>query len=212
LWLPADKQKIAPFEQALKEEREKREQRNLLMTEKLRELGIDIKYEEVTRIAGNAVVGRPHFAQLLKEKRVISQEKEAFYRYIGKDCPAYVERRQILPEQGVEILKKSGAVIAFAHPGQLKDCSPEEFEKLVARLKECGLDALEVYHSSHTAANVRYLKETAKKYGLAVTGGSDFHGAHKPNIRLGHVLSGSIKENRIGYDIYARLNEYRLQR
>jgi predicted metal-dependent phosphoesterase TrpH len=115
---------------------------------------------------------------------------------------------QMPPQQAVAILKRCGALVSLAHPGLIA-CSHDELKSLTASLKDHGLDALEVFHSSHDAQEVSFLHGMAERLGLAVTGGSDFHGSHKPHIRLGHVQYGSDGKNRISRTIYEALIKYR---
>ncbi len=77
----------------------------------------------------------------------------------------------------------------LAHPMQYH-LGYEEVEKLAFQLKELGLRGLEVYHSSHVKPQSAKLQVMAKKLGLLPSGGSDFHGANKPDIELGKGRGG----------------------
>ncbi len=208
LWLPRGKERLAGLERVLAGERASRLVRNRAMVGRFNELGIGMDYGELEALAGDAVIGRPHFAALLLRKGVVDDVKEAFRRYLKKGGEAYVERRQMSPEDAVDALRACGALVALAHPGLIR-CAPEEREALVVSMKEHGLDAVEAYHGSQGCSEVGLVLELAERYGLAVTGGSDFHGACKPDIRLGHVLCGSDGGSRIGRDVYEALKRLR---
>ena len=204
LWIPEDAERTATLEKALAEVREKRLARNLRIAEKLRELGMDVTYEAAAALAGGRVVGRPHFAELLCRMGVVESWREAFRRYLGRDGLAYEPRELMSPERAVTLLKSSGALVSMAHPRLLR-APAEELEKLVSSLKESGLDALEAYHSEHDAGDVRLCVDLAAKYGLQLSGGSDYHGLAKPKISIG-CGHGSL---RVGLSVYESLMKYR---
>lgn len=171
------------FEQWLEAQRLHRRQRNLQMLERLRHLGADIALEEV-EAAGRGLTGRPHFARLLVAKGFAQSYDEAFHRYLSEGAPAYVEREAPTLEEGIERIRQAGGVTSLAHPIRLRAADEAS---LFRSLADRGLDAIEVFHPDHTPADsARYL-ELARKLGLAVTGGSDFHGEAKPTVQLGSV-------------------------
>lgn len=204
LWIPHETERLAELQSTLSSVRDARTERNIRMIEKLQNLGMDVTYEELAALAGNSVIGRPHVAKLLCQKGIVKTSKEAFQQYLAKGKPAYTSRKLMPPEQAVELLKRSGAMIAMAHPRLLK-ASLEDLEKLIASLVPLGLDALEAYHSEHNASDVRVCIDLAKKYGLVLTGGSDYHGASKPLVRMGYG-KGSLCVSR---GIYDNLLRYR---
>ena len=94
--------------------RESRKGRGEGIVIKLREMGLDVTWEQVQRIAGDASVGRPHVAQALLESGHVSTIKEAFDKYIGRNGPAYVEREKMTPAEAVrEILRLGGKATAL---------------------------------------------------------------------------------------------------
>ena len=206
LWIPQNGAKTAPLETALTKVREKRRERNLRIAERLRALGIDVTYEEAAALAGGRVVGRPHFAELLCRLGVVEDRKEAFRRYLGRNGEAFVPRELMSPETAVALLKSAGALVSMAHPRPLR-APAEELERLVVRLKDVGLDALEAYHSEHDAGDVRLCVDIAARHELQLTGGSDYHGEAKPKIDLG-CGRGNL---RVGMSVYEELMAYRLK-
>ena len=141
------------------------------MIEKLGGLGLPISWPRVRELAGSGTIGRPHIAQALLEKDYITSFKEAFTRYIGREGPAYVEREKITQEAAVELILAARGLPVLAHP-----FTAGEVEPIVSRLKEAGLVGLEAYYKDYSAGEVRQLVTLAQKYGLLVTGGSDYHG------------------------------------
>jgi predicted metal-dependent phosphoesterase TrpH len=157
--------------EALKRFRDSRYGRARGMVDKLRGLGIDIDWRRVREIAGGGTIGRPHIAQAMLEKGYIENFTEAFEKYIGREGPAYVEREKMTPEEAVALALRSGGLPVLAHPFTV----PEP-EKIVARLKAAGLVGIEAYYKDNTEEKTGALIAMADKYGLIVTGGSDYHG------------------------------------
>jgi predicted metal-dependent phosphoesterase TrpH len=151
------------------------------MVAKLRDMGINIKWERVQEIAGNASIGRPHIARAMMEKGYIGAVKDAFDGYLEHGGPAYVEREKMTPSEAVELIIASGGLPVLAHPFTVQ--KPEELiEELVAR----GLAGLEIYYKNYNEDEMERLFKVARKYNLIATGGSDYHGFENNNeITLG---------------------------
>lgn len=170
----------------MEELRAAREERNPKMIARLQAMGFDITLEEVAEKAGGKVVGRPHMAQVLVDKRIVPDIHTAFQRYLGKGLPAYVEKYRVPWKEAIRAIGKAGGLAVLAHPGvipQMHDI--HALERLLLVLKEGGLRGVEVYYTEHRANFVKGLEKLAKKLDLLMTGGSDFHGAFKDDIRLG---------------------------
>jgi len=167
----------------LKRFRTSREGRGRGMVARLGELGIDISWQRVQEIAGDGAIGRPHIAQAMLEKGYITSFKEAFDKYIGRDGPAYVEREKMTPEEAVALIIRSGGLPVLAHPFTVK-----EPEKRIADLQAVGLVGIEAFYKDNTEEETTRLVALADKFGLIVTGGSDFHGIEDSHeVTLGGV-------------------------
>lgn len=168
-----------------------RRSRNPMIIEKLRALGIDVSLEEVERESGGDQVGRPHFARLLVKKGYVRNFEEAFDKYLAKGAPAYVDKRKLTSREAIEMIEEAGGIAALAHPKQLKlDRTPDQFEHTIEQLTSEGMKGLEVYSSCQSKEEAARYRKTAERLGLLITGGSDFHGANKPNIPLGWMGDG----------------------
>ena len=181
-----------------------RERRNLKMLENLRELGIDISIEELKAQFPVSIISRAHIAQLLQQKGYVGSKNEAFDRYIGSRCRAYVEKESLSPKETIELIKNAGGVAVWAHP-ILCRVSDTVLDKITAELKGFGLDAIEVHYPAYTASETKFVKFLADKYSLAHSGGSDFHGSIKPGLDLGTGY-GSLS---IPYEILEKLEKLR---
>lgn len=181
LWVNPD----APVLSAsLKELRDKRNNRNEIMIKMLQDQGIDISFEEVKKLAGDASIGRPHISRILMNKGVISSIQEAFDKYIGPTGTAYVPKEKFSPEKAIAMLKDENATVILAHPFSLK-LDSNTLKKELVRFKDLGLDGVEVYYPEHTKEQTRAYEDMCNELGLLLSGGSDFHGSVKPHIKLG---------------------------
>ncbi|GAV21740.1 PHP domain-containing protein [Carboxydothermus pertinax] len=170
--------------------KENRERRNPLMIKKLNALGFDITLEEVVLEAGGEIVGRPHMARVLLKKGYVSSLEEAFSKYLGKGCPAYVPKEKLTPFEAINIIKQAGGLSFLAHPVYLEKIEVE-LKKLLEELVSYGLDGIEAYYTYHSEEQTKLYLKLAEEYKLLISGGSDFHGANKPEIILGRGL-GSL--------------------
>jgi predicted metal-dependent phosphoesterase TrpH len=168
----------------LDELRRAREARNPQIASRLQSLGFDIGYREVSELAGNQVVGRPHFARLMIQKGYVSSVQEAFDRYLKKGAPAYVEKARLSPAESIALIHDAGGVAVLAHPYQLKLSSHEQLDLLAGELAAQGLDGIEAVYSRHSPAQRATYIEVAGRHRLLVTGGSDYHGSYKPDISI----------------------------
>ncbi|WP_317855385.1 PHP domain-containing protein [Chakrabartyella piscis] len=164
--------------------REERKKRNLLMLAKLCDLGFDCTLEELHQTAGGRVVTRAHFGTLLFQKGYVKDRNEAFQKYIGNGCPAFLPRNLPTPKDVIAEIHNAGGVAILAHPTLYK----LDFGQLDALCKEFvsyGLDGIECYYSTYTPNQRKAVLKLAKKHKLLPSGGSDFHGENKPDIQLG---------------------------
>jgi len=164
-----------------------REERNKKMIEKLNNLGIEITLEELKEIA-QGEIGRPHIANLLVKKGIVKSFEEAFQKYLKKGALAYVPKALLLPEEGIKLILEAKGIPVLAHPITLK-LNLLELKKYIKLLKNFGLMGIEVFYPEHTIDFTKFLIECAKELGLLLTGGSDFHGENKPDIKLGKGLN-----------------------
>jgi len=166
--------------------------RNERMVQKLQETGFSITMEELGKHFGDSVITRAHMARYLFETGQIPDIKTAFAKYIGDNCPCYIERPKITPVEAVTLIKKAGGVAVLAHPVLLPKLDEAEIEQMITEMKEAGLAGIEAIYSENTKDDETHFRKLAEDMGLAVTGGSDFHGANKPDIRLS-VGKGNLR-------------------
>ena len=179
---------IGEFREWVLDMQASRRDRNVRLVARLRELGFDITLEEA-EARGRGMTGRPHFAQLMVEKGYVRSIRQAFDDYLDESATGYVYRREPQFAEGVERIRKAGGIASLAHPVRVKGDVPA----LMPELCGVGLNAIEAYHSDHGPAETELYLSLAAKYGLLVTGGSDFHGDVKPGVRLGTGCDGNLR-------------------
>ena len=162
-----------------------RADRNPRIIEKLNKLGLSLTYDEVVQVSGGGQVGRPHMAQILMKKGYTKSIKEAFDKYLGKGAPAYLDKFRLGAVEAITMITDAGGIPVLAHPSTLYCKSSDELDALVKKLVNQGLQGLEVYYSEHDERKTSSYKLLAKRYNLAITGGSDFHGKNMKGIDLG---------------------------
>jgi hypothetical protein len=165
-----------------------RRERNVRLAARLRELGFDVTLEEA-EARGRGMTGRPHFAQIMVEKGYVAGIREAFDKYLDESAIGYVYRREPEFAEGVEQIRKAGGIASLAHPIRVEGDVPA----LLPELRAAGLNAIEAYHSDHDEKATALYLGLAKKYGMLVTGGSDYHGLVKPDVKLGTGHSGNLQ-------------------
>jgi predicted metal-dependent phosphoesterase TrpH len=176
---------------------ESRRERNVRLVARLQQLGLKITLEEV-QARGGEMTGRPHFAQLLLEKGYVSSLQQAFDEYLDESAKGYVTRNEPQFAEAVGHIREGGGIASLAHPIRLR----EDVSGVLPALRAAGLNAIEAYHSDHSPAQTELYLNLAAQNGLLVTGGSDFHGAVKPEIRLGTGRGGNL---RVPKDLVDRL-------
>lgn len=147
----------------------------------LEQQGVKLNAQDVFDISGKGTVGRMHIARALVKGGWVTTTAEAFRKYIGDKSPAYVLGFSLSPVEAINLIKGAGGVAVLAHPYILHD------DALITELAGYGLQGIEVYYPEHSQSMVNFYLDLAKKLNLLVTGGSDFHGSVKPDIKLGTI-------------------------
>ncbi len=159
----------ATLAERLSEFRARRQKRAGLIVDKLREQGVDISFEDV-RMESVETLGRPHVADALRRKGLVKDRGEAFRRWLAKGAAAYVDPMGPTVAEAVAAIKGAGGWASLAHPGTVK----KDFD--LSPWVEQGLEGVEAYYLAHTGPQVERFVQTARRYGLLCTGGSDYHG------------------------------------
>ena len=166
-----------------------RAERGRQMVERLRSMGAPVTWGHVEERATGGTVARPHVARALVQVGFVESVREAFDRYLGTGCPAYVGGYPLSPAEACRSVRAAGGVPVLAHPvpPDRPYSDPRRLRWFLPPLVEAGLGGLECYYPGYTSRVSRWLCALADFFGLVPTGGSDFHGADRPANALGSV-------------------------
>ena len=179
-----------------------RDERNAKIVELMAADGLPVSYDEMKKRFGTAI-GRPHLAQVLVELGMASDMKDAFDRYVEKGRRYYLPRNFLSIEDSVEKIRDAGGIPVLAHPFQYKK-DDAQLRELIEHCMDHGLMGMECRYSGYDAQMVSYLEALKDEYHLLETGGSDFHGGHKPGIVMGHGIDDNLF---VPYDFVEALKE-----
>ena len=163
----------AGLQRLLTDQRQQRVERAREIGDRLAKLGAPIDVDALVAAAsapGGKSLARPQIAEALIAAGHVASVAEAFDRYLSEESPAYVPHRGASPADVVRLVMAGHGIASLAHPGYRPN------DDLIPTLVEAGLPAIEVFHSSHDAAAEAHYLGIAQRYGLLVTGGSDYHG------------------------------------
>lgn len=161
------------FAQFLTAQRATRIARIVDIANRLGSLGMPVDVQPVLEEAqrqSSKSIGRPRLARAMIDAGYVATTQEAFDKWLGRGCPAFIERPGASPEEVIGIVHRAGGLVSLAHPGRTL------IDDRIAALRSAGLDAIEVYHSDHDATAVTAYLAMARQLDFMVTGGSDFHG------------------------------------
>jgi predicted metal-dependent phosphoesterase TrpH len=165
------------------------------MVRRLAELGVDISWDQVAAIAGQAVVGRPHIARAMAASGAIAEPREAFtLDWIADGGRAYVDRYALEPVHAIRLVQAAGGAAVLAHPRASREGHVSDEQ--IARLAAVGLAGVEVFHPDQPDSERASLLALTNDLGLLASGGSDDHG------RLtGHRIGSEVA----AADVYQKL-------
>ena len=174
--------------------------RNEEMCARFRADGIDMTMEKLQHGNPDTVVTRAHFARVLIAQGICKDMNQAFKKYLGKKCKYYIPTPDMPAADAIKLIKTYGKAAFIAHP-LLYGFGYRQIEEMIEELKPYGLTGLEVYHSSNNTYESGKLREIARTHGLLISGGSDFHGAAKPDISVGSGRGGLRVTETVFHDI-----------
>lgn len=146
-------------------------ERGVSILNRLKELGIDLPKDEVLqRSRDTGFIGRATIARELIRYGYVNNINEAFDKYLDIGKPAYVDRYKLTVEDTIDLIHECGGVSILAHPGILKN------KQIMTYCVEKGIMGVECYHSKHSTSDEKLIRSFAERFGLIITGGSDFHG------------------------------------
>jgi predicted metal-dependent phosphoesterase TrpH len=172
---------------------EERKKRAVKIVHLLNDMGLVITINEVEEKAYPAAIGRPHIADVMVDRGIVSTYQEAFDKYLGDRCPCYVQKYKIYPTDAVKLINQAGGVSFIAHPGL--DIDRDDINTLI----KMGIEGFEAVHPRHSVSQIDYYRSVIRENGLLECGGSDCHGNRKSGPRIGEFC--------VSYDLIVRMKK-----
>ena len=168
-----------------------RQKRNEALVRKLCAEGMPITIQEVAA-HGRRLLARPHFAAAMLEKGYVRSRREAFDKYLDVSRSCYVPREEPGFAEAIRRIQAAHGIPVLPHPSRI-GVRREHLQRMVAEMRALGLQGIEAYYSEHAPAEVDFYLSLARKFAIAASGGSDFHGGTKPEIALGTGIRNNLK-------------------
>ena len=174
-----------PLQDRLASLQDGRTGRNAEIIALLGDQGMALTMEEVLDEAGGGSVGRPHIAAVMVRKGYATTIPEAFELWLAAGKPAYATRPRLSPEEAIGLAIRSGGVPVLAHPHTLGINRAQEMANVLDRLRAAGLLGMEALYAGYHRHEREGYADLARRFGLAVSGGSDYHGTYKEGLEIG---------------------------
>ena len=173
----------APITDLLADVQRRKDESNRALAEALTRAGYVLNYDEMKAATPDGQLNRAHFAAELTRLGYAQSRQDAFDRLLKPERGFYHPPKRMTSFEAIDLIKSLGAVAVWAHPYlTLKaDRVPVFLEEAVRH----GLDGMETVYVTYDGPTTELAKQTARRFGLKESGGSDFHGDNKPDIRLG---------------------------
>ncbi|MHB8473669.1 MAG: PHP domain-containing protein [Gammaproteobacteria bacterium] len=165
---------------------EHRDARALEIGRRLTKHGIPGAFEGAQAQAGDARVGRTHFARFLVAQGHVRDAHEAFKRFLGRGAPGHVSGEWATLEQAVQWVTDAGGQAVIAHPARYR-LTATRLRRLIGEFKDCGGVGMEVVSGSHSRDEILTFGNYARQFGLLASAGSDYHGPTNPWVELGRL-------------------------
>ncbi len=180
---------------AIKELAASREKRNRHVFDLFHEQGYELNYDELKERCGSRMIGRPHIAELLVEKKIVKNKQLAFDKFLAKGKPFFIQKDCLELERAIELIHSAGGLAVIAHPMSLF-VSWTRMRLLFPEWQKLGIDGLEAWHPIARVVDCQRLETLAGELGLKVTAGSDYHGPIRPDRDLGKTAGGRSIEDK----------------
>ncbi|AKD39403.1 TPA: PHP domain-containing protein [Pasteurella multocida] len=150
-----------------------RYQRALEISDKLAKVGIADAFEQAKMLATGEVT-RAHYARLLVQMGKVSNEGQAFKKYLSQGKSCYVKAQWCDIPTAIEVIHQAGGLAVLAHPLRYT-LTNKWVKKLIADFAQWGGDAIEVAGCGQAPEQRLLLAQWATEFDLLSSVGSDFH-------------------------------------
>ena len=187
--------------QLMSDVNKRKEESNIQLIKALKRVGIILDYDEIKISTLNGMVNRAHIAGEMMKKGYTGSVKEGFEKYLSPSMGFYKPPKRLTSLQTIDFIRSIGAVSVLAHP--FLSLKENALLRFLHSDESCGLNGIECYYSTNDDETTERSLRIADEFGLIPSGGSDFHGERKPDIKLG-TGKGNLK---VPYECYLRLKE-----
>jgi hypothetical protein len=153
---------------------------------RLEKIGVGDAYLGALAHSNGVLVSRTHFARMLVERGLVTDERKVFKRYLVHGKPGYVAGDWAKLEAAVAWIHAAGGQAVVAHPARYR-MTRSKLRRLFAEFRELGGEAIEVVSGSHRREDYLAMAKHCKEFGLLASAGSDFHSPENPWIALGRL-------------------------
>ena len=172
-----------PITELLADMHKRKDESNYALAEALARAGYPLDYDRMKAATPDGQINRAHFAAELTRLGYAESPRDAFSRLLDPERGYYQPPKRIGSFEAIDFIKSLGAVAVWAHP--YLTLTPEQVPVFLNEAVSRGLDAMETVYVTYDEKTVRRARQTAARFGLKESGGSDFHGGNKPEICLG---------------------------
>ncbi len=176
-----------------------KEESNIALIDSLNRAGYQLDYQSIKNSTPSGKINRAHIAAAMAQKGYISSIKEGFDTVLSKTAGHYKEPKRLTAREIIGFINSIGAVAVLAHP--FLNLNEAELVEFLSTAE--GLSGIECYYSTYDEETTKTSLRIAEEFDLVCSGGSDFHGATKPDIKLG-VGRGDL---RVPFECYLKLKE-----
>ena len=194
-----DKEYFPIVNEKMAEMQKRKEKSNIDLIASLAASGVSLDYDYIKSQTPNGRVNRAHIAAELMRVGYTESIREGFATFLSPLFGHYKEPKRFSFFEMVDFIKSIKAVPVVAHPFLI--LTADTVREFLPLAKKAGLVGLECYHSLYDESTMKLSLELAEEYGFLPSGGSDFHGTNKPNIKIG-VGKGNL---RVPYEWYEAL-------
>lgn len=174
---------------------QERDDRNRAFINEFNKIGFDVTIEELKKVSGGKIIGKPHFGRLFVEKQYIEEIEEVFEKYFNQSPFKDIPKITYSPKEVIKTIKEADGIAILAHP-QTLNLNEDDLRNEIKLLKSYGLDGIECYHSKQTSEEMKLFKQIAKENELVISKGSDYHrDISKLNIKIGTGINNNIVTN-----------------
>lgn len=209
LGLVLDLDRTEALKKALDSQIRRKEESNRVTIENLAKAGYDVSYEEFLEKNPDQVRNRVAIANYLIAKGVKGETKQVIRTLLSVKEGFYQPPERLDFYEMIPLIRSAGGVAVWAHP--LFHVDRAACDTILRKAKDCGLDGAEVYYSTYDEDDTCFMQEMCRKYKLLESGGSDFHGTNKPDIRIA-TGKGNLRVPFSCYEALRKLAAERQQR